>query len=119
MLTAVRLCGFSWKGPRYRSIPITWNDKHWPTVVGRKNWLFNFTEAGARYAAVAYSLIQSCILAKVDPMVYFIDVLQRIDTYPAADIHLLTPRMWAQHFAQSPMRSIAHRGLDFASSLKA
>lgn len=90
-----------------------------PSVVGRKNWLFNFTEAGARYAAIAYSLIQSCILARVDPMVYLVDVLQRIDTHPTADVHLLTPRLWARNFAQSPLRSAAHRGLDYASSLNA
>lgn len=80
-----------------------------PTVVGRKNWLFNFTEAGARYAAIAYSLIQSCIAAKVNPTIYLTDVLQRIAVHPARDVHLLTPRMWAQHFADNPMTSAATR----------
>jgi hypothetical protein len=28
---------------------------------------------------------------------YFVDVLQRLDTYPAFDIHLFTPRLWKQH----------------------
>jgi transposase len=79
-----------------------------PTVVGRKNWLFNFTETGARYAAIAYSLIQSCVIANVNPTVYLTDVLQRIAVHPARDVHLLTPRMWAQHFAENPMRSDAH-----------
>jgi transposase len=78
-----------------------------PTVVGRKNWLFNFTEIGARYAAIAYSLIQSCVVADVNPTVYLTDVLQRIDTHPARDVHLLTPRMWAQNFADKPMISAA------------
>jgi hypothetical protein len=77
-----------------------------PAVVGRKNWLFNFTETGARYTAIAYSLIQSCVLADVNPTVYLTDVLQRIDTHPAQDVHLLTPRMWAQNFAQSPLTSV-------------
>ena len=79
-----------------------------PSVIGRKNWLFNFTETGARYAAIAYSLIQSCVLAKVNPTVYLTDVLQRIAVHPAREVHLLTPRMWAQHFAHDPMRSDVH-----------
>jgi transposase len=78
-----------------------------PTVVGRKNWLFNFTETGARYSAIAYSLIQSCLLADVNPTVYLTDVLQRIDTHPAREVHLLTPRMWAQNFADRPLTSAA------------
>ena len=36
---------------------------------------------------------------------HFVDVLQRIDTHPAFDVHLLTPRLWKQHFAQNPLRS--------------
>ena len=56
---------------------------------------------------MAYSLVQSCVLAGVNPTVYLTDVLQRLDTHPASDIHLLTPRMWAKHFASSPMTSAA------------
>lgn len=78
-----------------------------PTVVGRNNWLFNWTETGARYSAMAYSLIQSCVAANVNPTTYFTDVLQRIQTHLASETHLLTPRLWAQHFAKSPMKSLA------------
>ena len=63
-----------------------------PPAVGRKNWMFHITEVGARHAAVFYSLIESCVLSGVNPNVYFTDVLQRMDTHPAADVHLLTPR---------------------------
>ncbi|MBX3169600.1 MAG: transposase domain-containing protein [Candidatus Eremiobacteraeota bacterium] len=66
-------------------------DKSLEACYDRKNWLFNFTETGARYSAVAYSLVQSCVLAGVDPTVYLTDVLRRLDTHPARDIHLLTP----------------------------
>ncbi len=48
------------------------------------------------------SLIASCRLQGIDPYVYFVDVLQRIDTHPAFDVHLLTPRLWKQHFAPNP-----------------
>ncbi|HKA53428.1 MAG TPA: IS66 family transposase [Candidatus Binatia bacterium] len=74
-------------------------------ALGRRNWLFCWTEVGARYVGIVQSLIASCRLQGVDPYVYFVDVLQRIDTHPAFDIHLLTPRLWKQHFAADPLRS--------------
>jgi transposase len=74
-------------------------------ALGRKNWLFCWTEVGARYVGIVQSLIASCRLQGVDPYVYFVDVLQRIDTHPAFEVHLLTPRLWKQHFAANPLRS--------------
>lgn len=74
-------------------------------ALGRKNWLFCWTEVGARYVGIVQSLLASCRLQGVDPYVYLVDVLQRIDTHPAFDVHLLTPRLWKQHFANSPLRS--------------
>ena len=53
---------------------------------GRKNWLFCWTEVGARSVGIVQSLIASCRLQGVDPYVYFVDVLQRIDTHPAFDV---------------------------------
>jgi len=41
----------------------------------------------------------------IDPYVYLVDVLQRIDMHPAFEVHLLTPRLWKQHFAAAPLRS--------------
>jgi hypothetical protein len=74
-------------------------------AMGRKSWLFCWTEVGARYVGLVQSLIASCRLQGVDPYVYFVDVLQRIDTHPAFEVHLLTPRLWKQHFAHNPLRS--------------
>jgi len=74
-------------------------------ALGRRNWLFCWTEVGARYVGIVQSLIASCRLQGVDPYVYLVDVLQRIDTHPAFAVHLLTPRLWKQHFAQNPLRS--------------
>jgi transposase len=74
-------------------------------AVGRKNWMFNVTEVGARACAIFYTLIQSCILAKVHPMTYLVDVLQRIETHPAVDVGDLVPRPWAKLFGADPMRS--------------
>lgn len=74
-------------------------------ALGRKNWLFCWTEVGARYVGIMQSLLASCRLQGVDPYVYLVDVLQRIDTHPAFEVHLLTPRLWKQHFADNPLRS--------------
>jgi transposase len=52
-----------------------------PVALGRKNWLFCWTEVGAKYAAIAYTLIECCKLHNVDPWEYFVDVLYRIDTH--------------------------------------
>jgi transposase len=76
-----------------------------PIPMGRKNWLFCSTELGGRYVGIIQTLIQSCRLQDVDPWVYLIDVLQRIDTHPAFEVHLLTPRLWKQNFANNPMKS--------------
>ena len=78
-------------------------------VIGRKNWMFHTTETGARNAAIVYSLIESCKLAKVNPLVYLTDVLQRIQTHPSLEVAMLTPRNWAKHFADNPMRSVLER----------
>ena len=76
-----------------------------PVALGRKNWLFCWTEVGARHVGILYSLLASCRLQGVDPYVYLVDVLQRVDTHPALEVHLLTPRLWKQHFAATPLRS--------------
>lgn len=73
-------------------------------AMGRKSWLFCWTERGARDVGIVQSLLASCRLQGVDPYVYLVDVLQRIDTHPAFDVHLLTPRLWKQHFAADPLR---------------
>jgi transposase len=74
-------------------------------AMGRKAWLFCWTEVGAQYVGIVQSLLASCRLQGVDPYVYLVDVLQRIDTHPAFDVHLLTPRLWKHHFAEHPFRS--------------
>jgi transposase len=74
-------------------------------ALGRKNWLFCWTEVGARDVGIVQSLLASCRLQGVDPYVYFVAVLQRIDTHPAFEVHLLTPRLWKQYFADNPLRS--------------
>jgi len=76
-----------------------------PIAVGRKNWLFCWTEAGAEDIGILQSLLRTCRLQGVDPYTYLIDVLQRVATHPAAHVDQLTPRLWKMHFAQDPMKS--------------
>ena len=73
--------------------------------MGRRNWLFNWTEVGARQVGVIQSLLVTCRLHGVDPYTYLVDVLQRISLHPARDIAELTPRRWKALFAANPLRS--------------
>lgn len=74
-------------------------------AVGRKNWLFCWTEVGAKHAGILQSLISTCKLHHVDPYTYLVDVLQRVGQHPAARVAELTPRLWKQHFGDQPLRS--------------
>jgi hypothetical protein len=67
--------------------------------MGRKNWLFCWSEVGAQYVAIFQSLIVSCRMNGVDPYRYRVDVLQRVADHPAADVEMLTPTNWKQHYA--------------------
>jgi transposase len=85
-----------------------------PIPLGRKNWLFCWTEVGAEAVATLQSLIVTCQLHDIDPYVYLVDVLQRIDLHPASEVHLLIPRLWKQHFADNPLRSDLSRSVPAA-----
>jgi transposase len=76
-----------------------------PIPMGRKSWLFCWSEVGAEAVATLQSLIVTCRVHDIDPYDYLVDVLQRIDRHPAREVHLLTPRRWKQHFADNPLRS--------------
>ncbi len=76
-----------------------------PVAVGRRNWLFCSTEAGAHQLGALQSLLVTCRLHGVDPYTYLVDVLQRVHVHPAKRVHELTPRRWKDLFADDPMRS--------------
>ena len=73
-----------------------------PIPMGRRNWLFCWTEVGARHAGIVQSLIATCRLHGIDATTYLIDVLQRVRQHPASRVAELTPRLWKQHFAEQP-----------------
>jgi len=73
--------------------------------MGKKNWLFCWTELGARQVGIIQSLIVTCRLHGLDVYTYLVDVLQRVGNHPAKEVIDLTPRVWKTKFAHAPMRS--------------
>lgn len=73
--------------------------------MGRRNYLFCWTELGAECVGKIQSLLVTCKLHEIDPYVYLVDVLQRIQTHPIGRVEELTPRIWKEKFASDPMIS--------------
>jgi transposase len=73
--------------------------------MGRRNWLFCWTEMGAKQIGILQSLLTTCRLHQIDPYTYLVDVLLRISQQPASQVSELTPRIWKQRFAAKPLRS--------------
>jgi transposase len=97
---------------QYPDVPIDTNHLEReirPIAVGRKNWLFCWTEIGAQYVGIFHSLLATCRLQGVDPYTYLVDVLQRVDCHPASDVAALTPRLWKERFAAEPLHSAIDR----------
>lgn len=77
--------------------------------MGRRNWHFCWTEAGARHVGTLQSLLTTCRLQGINPYTYLVDVLQRIAEHPASDVVALTPRVWKERFADAPLTSDLQR----------
>src|SRR5690554_5322061 len=79
-----------------------------PIPMGKKNWMFCWTELGAEHLGIIQSLITTCKLHGLNPYTYLVDVLQRISQHPARDIADpdLTLRVWKLRFADKPLRSL-------------
>lgn len=58
-----------------------------PFVVGRKNWLFSGTPAGAEASATHYSLIESAKMAKLNPYEYLMHVFSRLPYAKSREDH--------------------------------
>jgi len=76
-----------------------------PIPLGRRNWLFAWTEIGAERIGIIQSLLVTCRLQQVDPYAYLVDVLQRISQHPASQVLDLTPRVWKTTFSHAPLKS--------------
>ncbi len=66
-------------------------------AVGRKNWMFFQRECGGRTAAILFSLLKTAEAAGIDPLIYFRDILARIDR--ERDTAKLLPFAWKDNFA--------------------
>lgn len=73
--------------------------------MGRRNWLFCWTELGAKQVGIIQSLLVTCKLHGINPHTYLVDVLQRLSRHAASQTVDLTPRVWKERFADKPLRS--------------
>ena len=78
-----------------------------PIPMGRKAWLFCWTEVGAQKVGIIQSLISTCVIQGVDPYTYLVDVLQRVADHPQSQVSDLTPRIWKEKFADQAIPSPA------------
>jgi transposase len=69
-------------------------------AVSRKNFLFEASPEGGRWAAGAYTPIKSAEINGVEPYAYLKDVLTRIWTHSQSKIDLLMPRLWKAETAR-------------------
>ena len=74
-----------------------------PIAIGRKNWLFAGSERGGRAAAIAYSLIQTCVFHDIEPFAYLADILRRLPSHQNNRVSELLPFNWKK--AQSEIKT--------------
>jgi hypothetical protein len=72
-----------------------------PLTIGRKNWLFVGSEDGGRATATVMSLVQTCRNLDINPQDYLEDILRRIMSHPAKQIHELLPDQWSEARSQT------------------
>jgi len=65
-----------------------------PVALGRKNYMFAGSHAGAKRAAIVYSLLGSCKLQGINPYDYLMDILQRLPLQPVNKLQELLPSFW-------------------------
>ena len=80
--------------------------------MGRRNWLFAWTELGAERIGAIQSLLVTCRMQGVNLYTYLVDVLQRIERHPAKRVIELTPRVSKNLFADDSLRSDLDRTPD-------
>jgi transposase len=67
-----------------------------PVALGRKNYMFQGNEQGARRAAILYSLLETCKSNEVNPYEWLNDIYTRIPSHPISRINELLPTTWKQ-----------------------
>jgi transposase len=65
-------------------------------AVGRHNWLFAGSDAGAEWAAIIYTVIETAVMNGVEPFMYIRDVLAKLGAgWPNKCLDELLPARWA------------------------
>ena len=65
-----------------------------PVTLGRKNYLFMGSKGGGNAAAIAYSLIETCRMNKIDPEAWLTWVLARVADQKMTQLEDLMPWNW-------------------------
>ena len=68
-------------------------------MIGRKNWMFAGSQGGGKAMAIAYTLIETAKLNKVDPQAWLTWVLAQIADHKITRIDELTPWRYAARAA--------------------
>ncbi len=80
---------------KYEEVPIDNNSQESlmrSPVIGRKTWYGNHSKKGANTSAILFSIIESCKLNKINPRIYFKEIIQLIHQGQEA----LTPAEYAK-----------------------
>jgi transposase len=67
-----------------------------PVAIGRKNYLFAGSPAGAKWAAIVYTLVASAARHGLNPQTYMADILRRLPDMSISQLHTLFPANWAE-----------------------
>lgn len=67
-----------------------------PLALGRKNYMFCLNHQAAERTAMIYSLLGTCKICGVNPVVWLTDVLNRISDHSILKLDELLPDKWAQ-----------------------
>ena len=66
-----------------------------PIAIGRKNFLFVGSEGGGKSAAIAYTLIETAKMNRIDPQAWLTDVLGRFADHKITRLDELLPWHYA------------------------
>jgi transposase len=67
-----------------------------PFAVARRNFLFTGSARGGERLAVAFTLVDNCLLLGLDPYEYLVDVIRKVDAgWPLKRLSELIPSRWA------------------------
>ena len=66
-----------------------------PSAIGKKNFLFFGSGEAGEHSAIIYTIVASARRRGLDPEAYLTDIIRRLPTTPATQMHTLTPAAWA------------------------